>query len=80
VKVAYDPSSFVGGSPVDPTTGSDQAALQTAVACGLGQHGFVQYNGGFIWHQDACATIQAFDEAGRLLGSKRVAFGVKRCP
>ena len=80
VKVAYDPTSFVGGSPGDPSVGSNRAALQSALACGFGSQGFVQYNGGFTWVHGSCATIQAFGQAGRLLGSKRVAFGVRRCP
>jgi hypothetical protein len=79
VKVVYDPTSFVGGKPGDPTLGSDRAALQSAIACGSGSRGFVQYNGGFTWIHGSCATIQAFDQTGRLLGSKRVAFGVRHC-
>jgi hypothetical protein len=80
VKVAYDPTSFVGGSPGDPTAGSDRAALQSALPCGLGSQGFVQYNGGFTWAHASCATVQVFNQAGHLLGSKRVAFGVNHCP
>jgi hypothetical protein len=69
VKVVYDPTSFVGGSPGDPKIGNDRAALQSAFACGSGSRGFVQYNGGFTWILGSCATIQAFDQTGRLLGS-----------
>ena len=79
IKVVYDPTSFVDGSPGDPTMGSDRAALQSAFACGSGSRGFVQYNGGFTWIHGSCATIQVFDRTGRMLGTKRVAFGVRRC-
>lgn len=79
VKVTYEPASFVSGSPGDPRKGSDRAAFQTAVACGLGQQGFVQYNGGFTWVHGSCATIQVFDQSGTLLGSKRIPFGVRHC-
>jgi hypothetical protein len=79
VKIVYDPTSFVGGAPGDPKRGSDRAALQSAIACGSGSPSFVQYNGGFTWIRGSCATIQAFAQTGRLLGTKRVAFGVRRC-
>ena len=80
VKVAYDLTSFIGGSPGDPTVGSNRAALQSALACGVGSQGFVQYNGGFTWAHASCATVQVFNQAGHLIGSKRVAFGVSHCP
>ena len=70
VKVDYNP--FGGGSPEDATHSADVAAMQTAVACGSAETGFVQYNGGFTWQRPTCATIQAFDQKGRLLGSMSV--------
>lgn len=79
VKVSYDPASFLSGSPGDPKHGSDSVSIQSAVACGLGTQGFVQYNGGFTWLHASCATVQVFDQDGRLLGSKRIPFGVKHC-
>jgi hypothetical protein len=79
VKVSYNPASFLNGSPADPEQGSDRVALESAVACGLGRQSFVQYNGGFTWFHPSCATIQVFDQSGHLLGSKRIAFGVRHC-
>ena len=77
VKVDYNP--FGGGSPEDATHSADVTAMQTAVACGSAETGFVQYNGGFTWQRPTCATIQAFDQKGRLLGSMSVPFGRKSC-
>ncbi len=77
VKVDYNP--FDGGSSKDATPSADVAALETAVACGGAEAGFVQYNGGFTWQHATCATIQAFDEEGRLLGSMSIPFGRKPC-
>ena len=79
VKINYDPADFVSGIPGDPKTGSPQVALQTAVACGNGVSGFVQYNGGFTWFHATCATVQVFDGAGHLLGEKVVPFGRVSC-
>jgi hypothetical protein len=79
VKVSYDPASFVSGTPGDPAQGRTLVAVQTAVACGNGASGFVQYNGGFTWLRATCATLQVFDRKGRLLAEKVVPFGLKAC-
>jgi hypothetical protein len=79
VKVSYDPASFVGGTPGDPKQGRTVVAVQTAVACGNGAAGFVQYNGGFTWLHATCATLQVFDQKGRLVAAKVVPFGLKKC-
>ena len=55
VKADYNPID--GGSPKDATPSADVAALETAVACGGAEAGFVQYNGGFTWQH---ATAQPF--------------------
>jgi len=79
VKVSYDPASFVSGTPGDPRHGRTVVAVQTAVACGNGASGFVQYNGGFTWLHATCATLQVFDQRGRLVAEKVVPFGLKKC-
>jgi hypothetical protein len=79
VKVSYDSLGSLSGRLEDPRFGKTVMALQSAVACGNGASGFVQYNGGFAWLLPTCAILQAFDQTGHLLGSKRVPFGKKEC-
>jgi hypothetical protein len=77
VKIGYEP--FGVGSPRGGTGSTDVAAMETGLACGGAETGFVQYNGGFTWQHPTCATIQVFDEQGHLIASKAVSFGAKSC-
>ena len=79
VKTEYRSPAAAPSSPDDPKQGSTVFALQTAVACGTGSTGFVQYNGGFVWLHPTCATLQVFDQSGHLLASMVVPFGKKTC-
>lgn len=76
VKVSYSPG-FSG--QINPKGESNLMALQSAIPCGNGMQGFVQYNGGFSWFHPSCATLQVFDQTGRLLGSKLIPFGKRNC-
>lgn len=77
VKIDYDP--FGVGSRKHRTPNAAVAAMETAVACGNAETGFVQYNGGFTRQHSTCATIQVIDEEGQLLGLKTIPFGKKSC-
>jgi len=78
VKVDY--SGVFASGPTDLSREHVVAALQTAVDCGNGSAGFVQYGGGFAWKRPTCAILQVFDRSGRLLAAKLVPFGRTSCP